>query len=88
VLDGRPEPPVTWSLARRVAGYGLDAAALDLLDQVQRPLGLSARALLRASRVARTVAALADETVVGVEHLREALQYRHEALGSWRATEG
>ncbi|EKF72834.1 magnesium chelatase-like protein [Alcanivorax hongdengensis A-11-3] len=59
----------------------------DALDTLLRPhrewlasamtrLGLSARALHRSARVARTIADLADSEAVARDHLREALSYR------------
>jgi magnesium chelatase family protein len=43
-------------------------------------LELSARALHRSLRVARTIADLAHREKVGREHLREALSYRQNLL--------
>jgi magnesium chelatase family protein len=82
------DPPATWSLARRIDALGLSAPAREVLNSAQRPLALSARGILRACRVARTIAAVAGRREVGAADVREALQYRHEALGSWAATEG
>ncbi|MEZ4389198.1 MAG: YifB family Mg chelatase-like AAA ATPase [Candidatus Krumholzibacteriia bacterium] len=88
VLARARPTPVSWSLQRRVVALGLDAAAQDVLTAARGPLGLSARAVLRACRVARTAAALAGAAAVQPEHVQEALGYRHEALGSWLAAEG
>lgn len=75
------EPPAAWPLAKRVRDYGLDAGALEVLERARRPLGLSIRGLLRACRVARTIAALAGRRPVTAGDLQEALQFRHEANG-------
>jgi len=88
LLAAAGEPPAHWDLARRARGYGLDLAALDALAAAQRPLGLSARGLLRTCRVARTAAALDGRRQVTAADVQEALLYRHEALGCWRAAEG
>ena len=48
----------------------------DWLAGVMNRLGLSARALHRSARVARTIADLAGSTEVERDHLREALSYR------------
>ncbi len=88
LLAGRGDPPTAWTLARRVRAYGLDNGAIRVLDDARLPLGLSPRGILRTSRVARTVAALDGRLTVTAPDVREALQYRHEALGCWRAAEG
>jgi magnesium chelatase family protein len=80
LLAGRPEPAGAWSLARRVRGYGLDEAAVTVLEQSRQPLGLSLRGLLRTGRVARTIAALAGRRRVEADDVREALQFRAEAV--------
>jgi magnesium chelatase family protein len=53
-----------------------DTAAARLLRHAVGRLGLSARGLHRVLRVARTIADLADETNIRVEHVAEAIQYR------------
>lgn len=53
-----------------------DAAGQALLDRAYERLGLSARALDRVLKVARTLADLAESTEVRSVHLAEAIQYR------------
>lgn len=55
---------------------GWTKEATELLDRAVERLPLSGRGRARARRVAETVAALASENAVGVEHLAEALAYR------------
>ena len=59
---------------RRYCGLGADAAAL-LRDASARG-NLSARALDRVARVARTIADLAGSPAIGAEHVAEAITYR------------
>jgi magnesium chelatase family protein len=54
----------------------LDAAGQRLLDQAFEKLGLSARALDRILKVARTVADLEGAPAIRPAHLAEAIQYR------------
>lgn len=51
--------------------------AKDLMDSAAQKLGLSARGYMRAIKVARTIADLASSSEVAIEHVSEALQYRH-----------
>jgi magnesium chelatase family protein len=48
----------------------------QLLDLAVRRLGLSARAIDRVRRTARSIADLADAPAVGIDHLAEAIGYR------------
>ncbi len=50
-----------------------------LVTQAVDQLGLSARAVHRVRAVARTVADLAGDATIGIEHLAEAIQYRRAA---------
>jgi len=59
---------------RRVAP--LDGAGHALLERAAARLGLSARAITRVRRVARTIADLAGSAAITKAHLAETLQYR------------
>ena len=59
-----------------VSRAGWTKEATELLDRAVERLPLSGRGRARARRVAETIAALASEPAVGVEHLSEALAYR------------
>ncbi len=54
----------------------IESAGADLLKTAMNKLGLSARAYDRILKVSRTIADLAGDDHIGVEHLGEAIQYR------------
>jgi magnesium chelatase family protein len=60
----------------------LDRESRRFLESAAAALGISARRILRARRVARTIADLVGSEVVRVEHLAEALQFRLEIPGA------
>jgi len=60
-----------------VRDAALDAAGTRLLRQATGELGLSARAVHRLLRVARTIADLAAAPAVAPDHVAEAAQFRH-----------
>jgi magnesium chelatase family protein len=68
--------------SRHVGRYCvLSGEGSELLARAVDRLGLSARAHDRVLKVSRTIADLAGEEAIGVEHLAEALQYR--GLDRW-----
>ena len=48
----------------------------DFLEQAANALGLSARSCTRILRISRTIADLAGDEMIGVEHLAEAINFR------------
>ena len=54
----------------------LDDSSRNLIEGAIRKLGLSARAMDRILKVSRTIADLANEKNIQVNHLAEAIQYR------------
>ena len=61
----------------------LDAASQSLLNTAMKRLGLSARAYERIIRVARTIADLAKNEKIQMEHIAEAIQFRSLDRESW-----
>ena len=54
----------------------LDKESLSLMRQAVLQMGLSARSYYRTIKIARTIADLAEEENIKMEHVAEALQYR------------
>ena len=60
-----------------------DAAALECLRTAMDRLSLSARAYTRILKVARTIADLAGQPKVEVNHIAEAIGYRNLDRADW-----
>ncbi len=64
-------------VSRHVRKYcRIDAAADSLLESAIDKMGLSARAFNRVLKIARTIADLAGDEAIALQHLAEAIQYR------------
>ena len=74
LVSARCNAQLTPSDLRKVVPLGREHRAV--LTQAMANLGLSARAFVKVLRVARTIADLEGESVVGREHLGEAVQGR------------
>nr|VFK79952.1 MAG: magnesium chelatase family protein [Candidatus Kentron sp. SD] len=73
----RSGKPNAWLSTREVERYcELDERNTRLLEMATQRLGLSARAWHRVSKVARTIADLADVEEIQTAHLTEAITYR------------
>ena len=88
LLADAGDPPSHWDLARQVRGHGLDPAAIEVLEAARRPLSLTSRGLLRACRVARTLAALEARRRVTAADMRGALVLRNETPAGLAAAGG
>ncbi|MBZ0111461.1 MAG: ATP-binding protein, partial [Thermoanaerobaculia bacterium] len=77
-LDGEVFPPINAAMGaeetRRFCP--LEDAARQLLDRAYHQLGLSARALDRVTKVARTIGDLEGSEEIAIDHVAEAIQYR------------
>ncbi len=74
VRQGKPN---AWLQARETARHcAIDGAAENLLKQAIARLSLSARGYHRVLRVARSIADLGGENMIGAAHVAEAIQYR------------
>ncbi len=77
-LLGSVSPPINAAMGveetRRHCALG--AESVPLLEQAYQRLGLSARALDRVTKLARTIADLAGSDQIEAAHLAEAIQYR------------
>jgi magnesium chelatase family protein len=67
----RREPDTMESIVEATQPEGL-----KLLDDAVDALGLSVRAYVKVLRIARTIADLAQQDLIAVEHIAEAVQYR------------
>ncbi|MCZ6673798.1 MAG: YifB family Mg chelatase-like AAA ATPase [Verrucomicrobia bacterium] len=76
-FQGQPVPCNARMTQKHIRNYcGMNAAMGDTLQQAMEQLKLSARAYDRILKVARTIADLADQEDIQMQHLLEAIQYR------------
>ncbi|MCK5846345.1 MAG: YifB family Mg chelatase-like AAA ATPase [Bacteroidales bacterium] len=61
----------------------ISAEGMEILKTAMEKLGLSARAYDRILKVARTIADLASEKDINIDHLSEAIQYRSLDRDAW-----
>ena len=70
LVNAEMGPTEVWNLCK------LDDTAKGLLNSAMKQMQLSARGFHRILKVSRTIADLAEDEVIGIAHLAEALQYR------------